>query len=854
MNIDGGTLYGDFIDRKLHQFTIPVYQRNYEWTSDQCEKLFEDILQAYRSDRKHFTGSVVFEEIGKSNKISINLIIDGQQRLTTIYILLKALLDNGKNEDVKDEISQALYNVDEDKQYGVDEKNKLKLKPIKSDNNQLTLLMSNRVNEMEKDSFIYRNYVLFCTLIHRAYDNDPKLKARSIFNGIKKLACAMIELRSDDFGKEQEIFECINSTGVPLSLSDKIRNFVLMTDVNQDRLYEEYWLKIEQLLTKDQLVNFFLDYLNLKVEGFTRENEAYDNFKILFKQNGYTNESMLGELYHYAKQYNMFLNGEKSLGDNAHNALLGLRKLNQSTVYLFLFNVFDDYEKSVIDNEELAKVLNLLLRYSIRRLICEIGSNSLRGLYKTLYSRVFSNEENKEHYYDAIVSFLSQMTSKDAIPSDEEFTSALKDKNLYRKNALCKYLLVAIENQGKGKVEIDQLSIEHILPQNKNLPKAWRDMLGENWEQIQGKYLHTLGNLTLTAYNSEYSDSPFDKKKSLLESTEKPNHITVLYKDVVNQEVWNEDTIQHRATNLCEIILKLFAIEKAEYDVDFNDPRSREYTVVNPDDATYKTVNYYVLDELRVNVDSFAGMVKSVIINLYERDQSIIEEMAKKNECFEGWTYPFFSYDVGKVKNGQEFKKGTGIYMSAGYSAHDCICIIRHLLKRYDLDIIEDFVYNARPTISQENKINRFEIAKNWCKKKSGSGEIGFNNENSSRGYVRFTTSTLDSIIPESVDTLSPWKTSNFYFYEIRNYKNNFFIQLYFYCKNITDEMRKAFTRLSEILSKGELKKGYMLFFKSSQFANTDSDNEETICKQLDTMYTEIKSFEESIMTKWDKS
>ena len=851
MRIDGGFFIKDFIDKNLRQYTIPVYQRNYEWSYEQCEKLFEDIIQEYRQDRYHFTGSVVYEKFREENKIETYLIIDGQQRLTTIYILLKALADNGKNDAERAAISSILFNNDVFKRYDIDDSSKLKLKPIKSDNQQLLLLMSGKIADMDKSSGIYKNYDLFCKLIQNAFANDPDLNAERIYYGIGKLTCAMIKLEEDEKGKEQEIFERINSTGVPLSLADKIRNYVLMTDIDQERLYEEYWLKMEQLLNKVQLASFFLDYLNIKLDGFTRENEAYDDFKRLFIQEKHTNESMLFEIYHYAKWYYTFLNGDKELGQNANNALDGLRKLNQSTVYLFLFRVFDDYENGIIDNDELSKVLNLLLRYSIRRLICEIGSNSLRGLYKTLYSRVFNREENKEHYYDAIVSFLSQLTSKDAIPSDEEFVLALKEKNLYRKNALCKYLLIAIENQGKGKVEIEQLSIEHIMPQNKNLSKAWQIMLGENWEYIQSKYLHTLGNLTLTAYNSEYSDRPFDEKKYMLENPEKPNHIKVLYNDVINQDSWNEAAIQKRAVNLCGIILKLFAIEPAEYAVDFSDPRYREYSAANPSDATYKTVNYYELLGERVNVDSFAGMVKSVALKLYEYDNTIIELMAQKNECFDGWMYPFFSYDVEKAKSGQELKVGTSIFMSTGFSAHDCVSIIRNLLKKYDLDVSEDFVYSAKPNNVSDDKISRLEIAKSWCEEKSSKGIIGFKRENSAYRYVRFTTSVLDSILPQSDNSLSPWKTSNFYFYEITNTKGEFFIQLYLYCKGITEEMRAAFSHLAKALGKGDLKKGYMLFFKSTPISNASDDNETIIRQQLEEMLKEVQAFESEVLIKW---
>jgi len=416
----------------------------------------------------------------------------------------------------------------------------------------------------------------------------------------------------------------------------------------------------------------------------------------VYRQNGYTNESMLSEILHYATQYSIFLKGDAKLGTEVNKALDGLRKLNQSTVYLFLFRVFDDYESEAIDKVELAKVLHMLLNYSIRRLICEVGSNSLRGLYKTLYSRVFNREENKEHYYDAIVSFLTQLTSKDCIPNDDDFVLALKERNLYRKNALCKYLLVAVENQSKEKVDTNGLSIEHIMPQNKNLSKNWQTMLGENWEYVHDHYLHTLGNLTLTGYNSELGDKPFDEKKEMLKNPETPTHITVLYNDVLDQDTWDEEKIKTRATRLSDTILKLFPIEAPTTKIDFSDPRYQEYKVSDPRNATYKLVNYYELLGERVNITSFAEMVRSIAVKLYDLDSSIIERMAKNNEVFSGWLNPVFSYDENAVKGAYDFKKGSGIYISTGYSAYDCICFIRELLKTYDLDLEEDFVYSAR--------------------------------------------------------------------------------------------------------------------------------------------------------------
>lgn len=702
MKIISGRMLNDYIQPNKKQYCIPVFQRDYAWTGEQCEKLFEDIVLAYKKDRLHFCGSFVYAPLPSKNHIDSFIIIDGQQRFTTLYILIKALADSASDEADKAALEKYLFNEDRFNRYGLDEKSKLKLKPVKTDNDQLQLLMAGKTEIMNKgkDGIIYHNYMLFRELIANFLAEDPSNSVMMIHDGIDNLICADIRLEEDD--DAQEIFERINSTGIKLGLPDLIRNYVLMTDADQERLYEEYWLVTQELLSKERLESFFLDYLNMKLDGFTKESEAYRDFKQVYIQGQYTNESMLQEILHYAKQYHIFCYGDESLGSEINSALDGLRKLNQTTVYLFLFHIFDDYEAGILTLQELSRILNLLLNYSIRRLICEVGSNSLRGLYKTLYGRIFAREENKLHYYDAIVSFMLQMTSKDAIPSDTDFKQALKDRNLYRKNALCKYLLAAIENQGKEKIVIDNLTIEHIMPQNKNLSTAWQKMLGDDWEATRDRYLHTLGNLTLTGYNSELGDRPFREKQELLEDT--VTHITVLYSDVKDKTEWNVSTIEARAERLSDLVLRLFPIEKPACKIEFKDPRYSTYTVADPRNATYKQVNYYELLGERVNVDSFAFMVRSVARKLYELDSSIIEDMARNHEKFPTWLNPVFSYEENGVKNPVELKKDSGIYISTGYSAYDCICFIRALLRKYDLDITEDFVYSARPTKQTDNK------------------------------------------------------------------------------------------------------------------------------------------------------
>ena len=848
MKIEEGRIINDFIEPNKCQYAIPVYQRNYEWSAEQCRKLFVDVVTAHKRDRRHFCGSVVYAPLKSEKKINYYVVIDGQQRLTTIYILIKALIDKAVTDEEKKSLAEVLFNVDKFKRYNIDDSSKLK--PIKSDNNQLMLLMEDHAEQMDRTSGIYRNYELFCDLIQEFLNDNPDMGVGNIYDGLEHLTCAEIKLDDDD-DNAQEIFERINSTGVPLSLSDKIRNFVLMTDTDQDRLYEDYWLKAEQMLSKDQLEGFFLDYLNFKMDGFAKESTAYDEFKALYARGQYTNESMLEEIYHYVQQYHAFYYGdEKRFSSTVNHLLRSLQTLKQTTVYLFLFSVFDDFDAGVIDDETLCKVLRLLLNYSIRRLICEVGSNSLRGLYKTLYGRVFNRPENKNNYYDSIVSFLLQLTSKDVMPSDAEFVAALKERNLYRKNALCKYLLVAIENQGKEQIKTDALTIEHIMPQNKNLSTAWQRMLGTDWELVRERYLHTLGNLTLTGYNSELGDLPFAEKLDKL--AEENTHVTVLYSDVKNKTEWNAQTMESRAERLSEEVLKLFPIELPTTKVDFSDPRYRLYTVSDPHNATYKFVNYYELLGERVSADSFAFMVRSVAGKLYDLNSSIIDRMARNLEVFPAWQNPVFAYDKDAIRNAVKLKNDSDIYISTGYSAYDCICFIKALLKKYDLDLEEDFVYSARPNSTALAGINWKNIAQEWCEERDKRGEIVFDIKNCEGRYVRFTTPFLNSVIPTNEDILSPWKTNNYYFYEITSDKNELYVQLYFYCKGITDEMRTAFQKLANLTDGGKLTQGYRLFFKSSVFTQAENSTKSEIKNHLYRCLEEVRAFEMTIQDKWD--
>ena len=672
MIIESGRIINNFFWKNGHQYTIPVYQRNYSWSKKQCVKLFEDILLAYQKDKTHFCGSIVYKLLKEENDIYFYIIIDGQQRLTTIYIMLKALYDMAQTDKEREAIRDLLFNRDRFDDYAIEKANKLKLKPINSDDNQLLILMDdNRDTDknIDKSSSIYQNYTLFCDLIREQQAKGVTVK--DIYLGLDKLVCGKMSLEEGD--NAQEIFERINSTGMPLSLSDKIRNFVLMVDRDQEKLYNDYWLEIEKNVSTSQLDDFFITYLNFKLEGFPRADEAYELFKQLFEQKKYTNEGILQEMLWYSDYYRTFLHYDSSYSKKVNDLLYGLRQLKQTTLFVFLFDVFDDFHNNQINSNDLEKILELLLNYSVRRLICEVGSNSLRGLYKTLYSR-------------------AQLTSKDALPTDDVFEKALKENNLYRKNALCKYLLASIENSGKEKIAMDNLTIEHILPQNKRLSSYWQNMLGNDWQKIQETYLHTLGNLTLTGYNSELGDKSFEEKLTYFNSSD--TKIVTLNEDIKGN-VWNDKTIQNRANNLAKKILKLFAIQPPEQTITFNNPKYMEYSCDIPEDATSKYLEYYVFQGERIIAKNFATMFKSFVSKLYEINPSIIQEMARNDERVRSSDYyPLFSYDPGKTRGAYQIDD-SNIYVDIHFKPSHIMSIIGYLLDKYEIDRT-DFSYFAR--------------------------------------------------------------------------------------------------------------------------------------------------------------
>lgn len=679
----------DLIEKNKRLFRIPVYQRNYDWSEVQCIKLFKDIMDSFNKDKKHFTGSIIYIKGERCySGLEESMIIDGQQRITTIFILLKVIYDkavSGNETIIINEIEDLLFNRN------CEEEHKLKLKPVKVDDEQFQLLMEGRIDEMLSESNITKNYKLFNKLIDRELVNGYML--RDILRGLKNLEIVELVLNTEQGDDPQTIFESINSTGLDLSLSDLVRNYVLMNDFNQDILYERYWLYMEKLITTDYLADFIINYLNFKMSDNIKRNNAYEKFKELYINNNYSNESILKELTHYARYYALFIGKDNNYSAKINKIMNDFRLLDQSTIYVFLFSLFDDFEQDIIEEDTLIDILIFFRNYCLRRIICEIPSNSLRGLFKTLYKRLFKDVSEKNNYYQKIFSFFSTLRSKDKMPEEIEYRQKLIYGNLYNKKKVCKFLLASIENENCSEsIEVEPLTIEHVLPQ-KELDPVWKKEIGDNYIDVYNTYLHTLGNLTITGYNSELGTKSFKDKKSIIRENSKANRLN---RDILSQESWGEKPILSRARTLSDRIIDIFKHKEIEIQSD----ESMENDILTFEDIRIvpgtKPTSLNLCGEIKT-VSSYSEMLTATIKILSSLDIKKIKKLAEKNFKLKYADRVYISFDETLIRRAKELDD-TGVYYETNLSASNLLQFIKELLLEFGFDE-DDFNFTIEKDI-----------------------------------------------------------------------------------------------------------------------------------------------------------
>lgn len=674
-------LIQDLIEKNKRVFKIPVYQRNYDWSDVECGKLFADILSAFHNDKKHFTGCIVYIKGDRNySGLDEDLVIDGQQRITTIFLLLKAMYDiacEQEDSHMQSELRDYLYNRHCEEEY------KLKLKPIKADDIQFRLLMSNDFETLHTDSNIYKNYKLFLKLIRRELDRDLLLS--DILEGLKKLEIIEIVLDKSQGDDPQTIFESINSTGLDLSLADLVRNYVLMSDAQQDYLFEKYWQKLESVLGSENLNDYIITFLNFKLYDSVAQRNAYNKFKELFTNNNYTNETMLQELLHYGKYHSFFIGKTNPYSCKIDAFIRDFRLIDQSTIYPFLYSVFDDFDRQEISESTLIQVLEFFRSYCVRRIVCEIASNSLRGLFKTLYRRLFA--ENKENYYEKIYSFFKGLHSKDKLPDDAEFKHKLMSANLYNKKKVCKYLLGTIEDHASHeKMDINALTIEHVLPQKLN-DAGWTNALGNAYTDTYNTYLHTLGNLTITGYNSELGARSFQEKKDIIR---KYSRAITLNADILSEDRWTEEAIVKRAKVLAEIATGIFHYPAPAFDiVSLVDEEKLSFD--DTDMVTGKKPSSISICGEVFPVSSFAEMLQKTFEIFASLDVKVLEKLADAKFRIPYADRVYITYDETLLRKGTEVGN-SGIFYETNLSAKTILQFIKELFEQYKLDK-DDFYF-----------------------------------------------------------------------------------------------------------------------------------------------------------------
>ena len=544
--------------KKSPQFVIPIYQRTYSWTEKECRQLWDDIIRTGLNDAVsvHFIGSIVYIEAGLS-QVSHQaplLVIDGQQRLTTVMLLLAALAKALGDEEPVDGFSARKI-----RHYYLlnpEEKDERRYKLLLSQTDKKTLKAIVSKNDIPEDPSlrVKQNFNLFETLV-APYKGD----LTAICNGLAKLVVVDIALNRDQ-DNPQLIFESMNSTGRELSQADLIRNFILMglQPRLQTHLYEQFWRPMEVAFGQEAYNThfdaFMRHYLTVKTGSIPKLDGVYEAFKGHARDSNATDaavEPLVKEIRDYARYYcAMALGGEIDL--DLKLAFHDLRELKVNVAYPFLLELYHDYTTDILTKDEFVEAIRMIEAYVFRRAVCTIPTNSMNKTFAT-----FTKVLKKGRYLESIKAQFLNLPSYRRFPKDEEFKRDIQIRDLYNfRNR--SYWLRRFENFGrKERVSVDEYTIEHIMPQNEELSSAWRSALGAEWERVRETWLHTLGNLTLTGYNSEYSDKPFTEKRDMVGGF-KDSPLKVNAR-LGHFDIWDEIAIKTRAVKLADTALGVWS-------------------------------------------------------------------------------------------------------------------------------------------------------------------------------------------------------------------------------------------------------------------------------------------------------
>ncbi|MGN8482750.1 GmrSD restriction endonuclease domain-containing protein [Helicobacter pylori] len=555
MKADATTLLRFFEENQNNQFVIPIYQRLYSWKKEQCKQLWDDIIKIGGNDKMngHFIGSILYVLDGNTHSNNPLLIIDGQQRLTTITLLLIALRNHLSDEvKILEKFShqeiQNRYLINSDK----DGDKKFRLILSESDKDTLlSLIDKNKRKPSEPSLKIVENFKLFEEWIRKNTD-----KLETIFKGLEKLMIVWIALKKEK-DDPQLIFESMNSKGIELTQADLIRNYIIMeTEVKkQEDFYNQYWRAMEKDFKQNETLfnRFVRHYLTIKTGEIPNINKVYEAFKDYQQKEGIEIEDLLKDLQKYCG-YFCQIAFKKEDNKDLNKALSFLVDLEMDVVYPLLLELYSDYKDGVLSKQDFISIIALTESYLCRRAVCGLGTNSLNKVFPSFTKHIQKNE-----YFKSLKAHFGYLTEKQRFPNNDEFKNLFITIDFYKLRKI-KYFLERLENDTQEPVDTQKCNIEHIMPQT--LTPKWEEDLGENFEAIHEKYLHTIGNLTLTGYNSEYSNKPFQEKKDMEKGfKQSPLRLNQSLKDL---ESFGEKEIEKRANDLADWALKIWTYPKLD--------------------------------------------------------------------------------------------------------------------------------------------------------------------------------------------------------------------------------------------------------------------------------------------------
>ncbi|RKV35895.1 DUF262 domain-containing protein [Helicobacter pylori] len=533
-------------------FSIPVYQRNYTWEEENCEKLLQDIVGISQNKKTHFMGSITYilhwiDDEKSLRQLQEFVIIDGQQRITTIMLLLKAIETKIPNEEVKKEID-GLLNLSGQK---------LRLKPIKSDKEAFDLVMQNRSHEIQGVSHIRDNYKFFTKELDNYISKGYRIE--EIYGAFLRLKIVAIGLELDE-DDPQVVFESINATGVQLKGLDLIRNYLMMGENsdNQNRLYNTYWVPLENWLGEKDLNDFIKTYLRIYFEDKLKkeEREVYYALKDHHRDNFSDNiQGLMSDMREYGRIYQIFLDRDHYFlhrGDPQQLANLRLHikdlvKIKFGVAKPFILRCARDFEEGKLDYENFHEILQILISYFVRRSVCGNSSNALNTVLYPLYKQLELYRKPENVSADTLKRYLGKNIGQMVFPNDDQIKAAFLVRNAYAANQVCKFILLEIEKLSNAEPPREEnLEVEHFYP--KTPTQEWRDRVGDYFT-FEQDYLNNFGNLTLKEKNQRLGNKSYEAKIVLMEECSSL-HLNDYF--INNTHSWGIEEVRARSEYLAD--------------------------------------------------------------------------------------------------------------------------------------------------------------------------------------------------------------------------------------------------------------------------------------------------------------